>query len=262
MKDRILEIIPDRNDIERILKLAEEYGAVFEYNDFMVPPQTEDADKRRETVAFYRSLGRDLSQDTLHGAFLDITVHSQDPWIRRVSGKRIYQSMETAEELGVRGVVFHTGLLRDYREESYLENWLETNAAFWEKVLEDFPGREIYLENMFEADGECLARLGRRMASFGRFGICLDYAHAAAFGNAEDLAGWVEQTAPYIRHMHINDNNLKDDLHLPVGRGRIDWQQFRNLVEKYQVNASVLLEVKGFEAQKESLEYIRKNHIL
>ena len=62
--------------------------------------------------------------------------------------------------------------------------------------------------------------------------------------------------------MHINDNNLKDDLHLPVGRGRIDWQQFRNLVEKYQVNASVLLEVKGFEAQKESLEYIRKNHIL
>ena len=170
--------------------------------------------------------------------------------------------METAEELGVRGVVFHTGLLRDYREKSYLENWLETNAAFWEKVLEDFPGREIYLENMFEADGECLAKLGRRMASSGRFGICLDYAHAAAFGDAENLVGWMERTAPYIRHMHINDNNLKDDLHLPVGRGKIDWQQFRHLMEKYQVNASVLLEVKGFEAQKESLEYIRKNHIL
>ena len=29
MKERILEIIPDRNDIERTLKLAEEYGAVF-----------------------------------------------------------------------------------------------------------------------------------------------------------------------------------------------------------------------------------------
>ena len=145
MKERILEIIPDRNDIERTLKLAEEYGAVFEYNDFMIPPQTEDADKRRETVAFYRSLGRDLSQDTLHGAFLDITVHSQDPWIRRVSGKRIYQSMETAEELGVRGVVFHTGLLRDYREKSYLENWLETNAAsgkrFW-KISPD--GKSIW----------------------------------------------------------------------------------------------------------------------
>ena len=28
MKERILEIIPDRNDIERTLKLAEEYGAV------------------------------------------------------------------------------------------------------------------------------------------------------------------------------------------------------------------------------------------
>ena len=160
MKDRILEIIPDRNDIERTLKLAEEYGAVFEYNDFMVPPQTEDADKRRETVAFYRSLGRDLSQDTLHGAFLDITVHSQDPWIRRVSGKRIYQSMETAEELGVRGVVFHTGLLRDYREKSYLENWLETNAAFWEKVLEDFPGRDH--DSLFVQRGHLLCTCIRR----------------------------------------------------------------------------------------------------
>ena len=169
MKERILEIIPDRNDIERTLKLAEEYGAVFEYNDFMIPPQTEDADKRRETVAFYRSLGRDLSQDTLHGAFLDITVHSQDPWIRRVSGKRIYQSMETAEELGVRGVVFHTGLLRDYREKSYLENWLETNAAFWEKILEDFPGREIYLENMFEADGGMSGETGPEDGVFWAF---------------------------------------------------------------------------------------------
>ena len=75
MKDRILEIIPDRNDIERILKLAEEYGAVFEYNDFMVPPQTEDADKRRETVAFYRSLGRDLSQDTPGFRKEDLSVY-------------------------------------------------------------------------------------------------------------------------------------------------------------------------------------------
>ena len=69
---------------------------------------------------------------------------------------------------------------------------------------------------------------------------------------------WVRELAPYIRHMHINDNDLKADLHQPVGDGRIDWQKFHRLMQQYQVTSSVLVEVKGYEAQKKSLEYLRR----
>lgn len=262
MGSRIIGIIPDKKEIGQSLRLAEEYGVVFEYNDFMLPQQMEDSGACRERIAFYRSLGRDLSRDTMHGAFLDITIHSQDPWIRRVSEKRIRQSMETAQELGVRGVVFHTGLLRDFREKTYRENWLKTNAEFWSRILEDYPKLEVYMENMFDEDETCLVRLGGQMKDSGRFGICLDYAHAAAFGTESTLERWMEETAPLVRHMHINDNDLKEDLHLPVGDGKIDWRQFGRLMETCRIDASVLLEVSGWKAQEASLHYIREHQIL
>ena len=72
---------------------------------------------------------------------------------------------------------------------------------------------------------------------------------------------WVRTLAPYIRHMHINDNDLENDLHLPVGDGRLDWQEFDRIVRKYRIEAPVLVEVNGYEAQRKSLEYMRRSGI-
>ena len=63
--------------------------------------------------------------------------------------------------------------------------------------------------------------------------------------------------APYIRHMHINDNDLFDDLHLPVGTGKINWEQFTREVTGHGVDASVLVEVSGVEKQRRSLNYMK-----
>lgn len=67
--------------------------------------------------------------------------------------------------------------------------------------------------------------------------------------------------APFIRHMHINDNDLHDDLHRSIGNGSIDWNVFNNLILQYEIDSSVLVEVNGYEAQKTSLEYLKRNHI-
>ena len=78
-KKRLYEIIPDSSNIRRSLDLAEKYGAVFEYNDFMLPGYLDDRAECRRKLIFYKSLGRDCSNDTLHGAFIDISVHSEIP---------------------------------------------------------------------------------------------------------------------------------------------------------------------------------------
>lgn len=72
---------------------------------------------------------------------------------------------------------------------------------------------------------------------------------------------WIETLSPYIRHIHINDNDLQNDLHLAVGRGTLDWQEFDSLIREYQVEAPVLVEVNGYEAQRESLQYMKKHGI-
>ena len=127
-KKRLYEIIPDIKNISRSLKLAEQYGTVFEYNDFMLPGYLDDREECRRKLIFYKSLGRDCSNDTLHGAFIDISVHSEDSLIRKISRFRVRQSMEIAQEMGVRGVVFHTGLLASFNDEKYRESWLEANV--------------------------------------------------------------------------------------------------------------------------------------
>ena len=90
-KKRLYEIIPDSSNIRRSLDLAEKYGAVFEYNDFMLPGYLDDRAECRRKMIFYKSLGRDCSNDTLHGAFIDISVHSEDSLIRKVSRFRVRQ---------------------------------------------------------------------------------------------------------------------------------------------------------------------------
>ena len=60
-KKRLYEIIPDIKNISRSLKLAEQYGTVFEYNDFMLPGYLDDRAECRRKMIFYKSLGRDCS---------------------------------------------------------------------------------------------------------------------------------------------------------------------------------------------------------
>ena len=62
--------------------------------------------------------------------------------------------------------------------------------------------------------------------------------------------------APYIGHMHVNDNDLMNDLHLGVGEGQIDFIRWKQLLEQNGVNTSVLLELNGIEKQRQSLAYM------
>ncbi|MGN1170125.1 MAG: sugar phosphate isomerase/epimerase family protein [Lachnospiraceae bacterium] len=252
-------IVPDRQDMERFVSLAGEYGAAFEYNDFWKPDVLEDRAKQERIIEHYAKFRTDFSQDTMHGAFLDIYVHSEDPLIRKASQDRVIQSMEIAKRMGLRGVVFHTGLLGNLRTSGYLKGWKEKNVRFFTEIAENYPEQNVYMENMFDETPDMLAELAEELHDVKNFGVCLDYAHGAVTGCP--CVNWVRTLAPYIRHMHINDNDLRVDLHQSVGGGRIDWKAYDSLMKKYRIDSTVLVEVYGYEAQRESLEYLRRNHI-
>lgn len=252
-------IIPDREKTEQSIQLIQEYDGAFEYNDFWTPEILDDRRKQEEIIEHYAKYRTDFSKDTIHGAFLDVCIHSSDPLIREVSVKRVRQSMEIAKRMGVRGIVFHTGLLAGFRVPHYLEYWKEENVRFFTRLAREYEGVEIFMENMFDEEPQELAELAKAMEEVGNFGVCLDYAHGAV----TNCPGkeWIETLAPYIRHMHINDNDLRGDLHLPLGEGKIDWNGFQSLIEKHGIKSTVLVEVRGYEAQKKSLEYLKRHHI-
>ena len=256
---RSISIIPKRDNIEESLRLSREYNANFEYNDFFLPFVLDDEEKKKELIEFYKGLPRDRSHDTLHGAFLDVTLHSSDARIREISELRVRQSMDIAKELGIRGVVFHTNMIANFKDAVYMKNWVKTNASFYKKILTEYPGIYVFVENMFDFDPDLLLELTQVLKDEPYFGVCLDYAHATI--SKVPAKKWLEVLKPYIKHMHINDNDLQDDLHKAVGQGAIDYKEFTKWMIENGLEVSVLAEVSKLEDQIVSLEYMKQESI-
>jgi len=72
---------------------------------------------------------------------------------------------------------------------------------------------------------------------------------------------WINVLRPYIKHMHINDNDLKNDLHKAIGQGNIDYKEFTSLMTEQNMDVSVLVEVSKPEDQVSSLKYMKKEGI-
>ena len=192
---------------------------------------------------------------TLHGVFYGIVPFSRDSGIRKHSLYRMEQSMEIARELGCRGVVFHTGLMPGLvMGETYRTDWLQSMADTFRHLLNKYSELEIYCENMFDESPDELAELAELLKEQNRFGVCLDVGHMMLV--TEDAKQWVKKLSPYILHLHLNDNHLKYDEHLALGRGRIDWPFVFSLLKKYGLmEKSFLLEVLGVEQITTSIEY-------
>lgn len=244
-------IIPDRKCIKNSLAIAREYGVGFEYNDFFNPDVLDEVELCKKITEEYRQLP--LPQYcTLHGAFFDVIVFSMDKRIREVSDLRVRQSIEAAENIGARAVIFHTNYDPFFSWRSYIDSWLEANEKYWSGILSEYPHMNIYFENMFDKSPEVMAELAERLCRYGNFGICLDYAHAAL--TPVPHVEWVKRLGKYVRHMHINDNDLTGDLHWAVGKGKIDWNEFYRLYEEHMEGASILIETASPENQRLSLE--------
>ena len=255
MKHR-LGIIPDIDRLDDSLKLSWEYNTFFEYNDFFYPAIYQSEGETRRRINIYKSLDRDMSRDTMHGVFFDIAMTSTDEIIRNRSRVLMNNSMEIAANLGVKGVVFHTGINPGLWNRSYLDGWLDTAATWLDKLAKEYSHIDIYIENTFDKEPGVLTSLTDLLSHRKNVKLCLDYGHALLTDTEDEE--WVRQMAPYVGHVHLNDHDMKEDLHLAPGKGLVDFERFEDLMEEYEVDAQVLLELNGAQEQLEALKYMTK----
>ena len=73
------------------------------------------------------------------------------------------------------------------------------------------------------------------------FKMCFDTGHAALYDLA--VGRFVRQIGKdYLAALHIHDNNGKDDQHLPVFQGSIDWEDFRAALRDIGFEGTISLE--------------------
>jgi len=195
---------------------------------------------------------------SLHGAFMELIVHSRDKRIREVAKDRIFQNLEIAKALNAKYIVFLGNFNPLIKHDSYKKNWINQNAIFWSELLDNYP-ITVVLENLWEPTPEIFKELLDQVRS-ARLKICFDTGHANIFSKVS-FEEWIAVLGEDIVYMHVNDNKGDFDNELAPGEGNIDWHKFSDLIAKYGIAPQIVFEVGILEKTVQSLKYFQKENI-
>ena len=114
----------------------------------------------------------------------------------------------------------------------------------------------INLENLSETVDD----IESVMNEVPNLGLTLDVGHANLGGSGNRSVAIIEKFGRLIRHVHLHDNlgglSQADDLHLPIGEGRVDFRSILKALCNIGYDGTLTLEVKP-EFQEASLNFIQ-----
>ncbi len=178
---------------------------------------------------------------TLHAPFFDLAPGAGDPGIRAASLAKLGLAFDLLPVFRPRAVVCHLGY-DDKQHRGRQEEWLHNSLATWR----DLVGRAarlsipVHFENTYEYGPEhhlrFLTELGLENAGF-----CLDVGHALAFGR-RPLDEWLAALHPWLRQLHLHDNDGTWDDHRAIGTGRVDFALLGRELQRYRLRPLVTLE--------------------
>lgn len=215
-----------------------------------------DKNWRKTVNAHKQALSSFSGKISLHGAFQDLSIHSNDSKIAKISKKRILQNLKIAGILDASYVVFHANF-NPYIPvgDSYKTLWLERNAKVWSDILNEYD-ITILLENLWEPTPEIFQRLLGTVDS-SRLRVCLDVGHVNIFSKVP-LREWFGVLGDKIPYIHVSDNCGEVDNELVLGEGTIDWHAFSAAIEEKRLQPEVVIEVGTIEKTLQSIHYLEE----
>lgn len=73
--------------------------------------------------------------------------------------------------------------------------------------------------------------------------MTLDLGHAMINGGIEKLRAYLKKCIREVMHLHVHDNDMSSDLHVPIGAGRIPWREVAVELIRSMYRGTVTLEV-------------------
>jgi sugar phosphate isomerase/epimerase len=204
---------------------------------------THELDKKRVTMLKEAAKSYNLEY-SLHAPFADINIASPSKAILAASMKRLKQSMAYANAMDAKLWVFHPGAKTGIGQFYPGGDWKQNNQSIQELcVLAEELGLNIALENLpakyyfFMSKAEDFTRFYRETNL--PVGIVMDLGHANL---EEQIQPFFNMLTDKIVHIHASDNDGIEDLHLGIGRGKIDYNWFAQTLHKIGYDKSVIIE--------------------
>ncbi len=243
---------------------AEEIGAecmqVFASSPraWKVPPMPEAESDKFKAESERAGMGPTV----VHGKYL-CAIGSPDPELVEKSVDALTAELQTADQLGALGVIFHPASHRGQGFEAALPQF--TDAM--KRILDAVPGETLLMLETSAGSGDHIgSKFGElaqiiRSVDNPRVAVCLDTQHVWAAGfNIADAEGLEETVKQFdaeigldlLRSVHANDSKRElgssVDRHDNIGEGLIGSEGFRNIMShKAFADVPFYLEVPGFE---------------
>jgi deoxyribonuclease-4 len=196
-----------------------------------------------------------------HAVYL-INLAGDDPAMRQRSESTLAGYLKAADELGINGVIFHTGSHKGAGFEARLPNIIGHLKSVLERadpkkarlIIENNAGLGGCVGARFEEIAQMLTSLGDPRAS-----VCFDTCHAFASGYDERTPSDVSKTLDeldrvvglkHVEVIHCNDSvtglGSNRDRHANIGEGEIGEEGFRALLREPRLaKLPFILEVPG-----------------
>jgi sugar phosphate isomerase/epimerase len=213
----------------------------------------------KQRVSTLREIGESHGlKYSVHAPFADINIASPSKPMLKAMLKRLEKSIICAHDLNAYMWIFHpglqTGISMFYPRMDWLQNKETTQSLL--KIANDY-GVKIAIENVPEP----YPFLMKSVEDFKRFyveigedmNMVLDIGHANINGQIELF---LKTFADRIVHVHAHDNDGRNDQHLGIGYGNIDWKNTADLFKRISYDRVVVIE--SVEHVQESLRKLEQ----
>jgi len=183
--------------------------------------------------------------------------------LRRVSIQENFDAMEAAAELGIAKMALHPGYITGLGKfvlDKAKGHAMESIELILKKAIS--LNITLCIENMFP-ETHFLSNpneFQRVFDAFPEIRLTLDIGHANLGAGRNKSSEFIRLYGYRIGHVHACDNFGKEDNHLPVGAGIIDFQKILRELKEAQYDETITLEVfsKDRDYLKISREKIRE----
>ncbi len=189
---------------------------------------------------------------TVHLPFYGLNLGCFDRWIADYSEQTLREGIDFCRAVGASRAVSHT-TIPAYLGEDAVPKWAD---RFLEKMirLEEYAAQNrvtVVWENTYEGD---FVLFDSMIRAYSEVVFCLDVGHGHCFAK-RPIADFVERWGKRIRHLHLHDNDGREDRHWPIGKGTIDFEEVVTLLPRTAADTIVFeLDADDFRESRSRIE--------
>ena len=252
--------------IDLILEASEKCLNFAEKNNIAVcellldPPVLNSEEHIEEFVGLCNSFPK--IQKQVHGPYYDLNLCSLHPNLRKAAIDCYLETAAITSRIGAKIYTIHPGAAKHLNLSNRLF-YVDALASSVKILMEDIKKYNLItcIENMQRKIGILLdlkeLELFFEKVKGEEIFFCWDTSHS--WTNDVDVQELWNSLHDKIRNVHLVDNYQKAaDSHPALGKGKIDFKEIFNVMETYDYEGAVILEIGKSKDVPESVDYIQK----